>query len=32
LLQAGTGTIHFAWAGSLKPGDVHYYRVQGKLS
>lgn len=30
LLQAGTGTIHFAWAGSLKPGDVHYYRVQGK--
>jgi hypothetical protein len=23
------GTLHFAWAGSQRPGDGHYYRVQG---
>lgn len=22
--------LHFAWAGSLKPGSGHYYRIQGK--
>jgi hypothetical protein len=21
--------LHFAWAGSLRPGDGHYYRIQG---
>lgn len=26
---AGYNTIHFAWAGPLKPGIGHYYRVQG---
>jgi hypothetical protein len=29
LLQAGTGAIRFAWAGSTEPGEAHYYRVQG---
>lgn len=24
------GPIHFAWAGSLKPGEGHYYRIQGE--
>ena len=23
------GALHFAWAGSEKPGDGHYYRIQG---
>ncbi|MEP7215844.1 MAG: DUF3500 domain-containing protein [Anaerolineaceae bacterium] len=23
------GDLHFAWAGSLKPGSAHYYRIQG---
>ena len=27
--EAGTGKIHFAWAGNLEPGKGHYYRVQG---
>jgi hypothetical protein len=26
---ASPGTIHFAWAGSIEPGQGHYYRVQG---
>ena len=26
---AGPENIHFAWAGALKPGVGHYYRVQG---
>jgi hypothetical protein len=26
---AGRGAIHFAWAGSLRPGEPGYYRVQG---
>jgi len=26
---AGRGAIHFAWAGSLAPGESGYYRVQG---
>jgi len=29
LLEAGTGAIRFAWAGSVDPGEAHYYRVQG---
>ncbi|TLD72324.1 DUF3500 domain-containing protein [Phragmitibacter flavus] len=24
------GPLHFAWAGSRKPNEPHYYRVQGK--
>ena len=27
--KAGTGHIHFAWAGQQRPGEPHYYRVQG---
>ncbi len=27
--KAGLGNIHFAWAGSVVPGEPHYYRVQG---
>lgn len=27
---AGIDDLHFAWAGSLKPGSGHYYRIQGK--
>lgn len=27
---AGMDDLHFAWAGSLKPGSGHYYRIQGK--
>ena len=27
--QAGIEKLHFAWAGSLSPGEGHYYRVQG---
>ncbi|MHB1177459.1 MAG: DUF3500 domain-containing protein [Daejeonella sp.] len=26
---AGVNDLHFAWAGSLKPGNGHYYRIQG---
>jgi len=26
---AGPTRIHFGWAGSLNPGEPHYYRVQG---
>jgi hypothetical protein len=26
---AGWGKVHFAWAGSVEPGEGHYYRVQG---
>ena len=26
---AGRDAIHFAWAGSLRPGEPGYYRVQG---
>jgi hypothetical protein len=29
LERAGFDKIHFAWAGSLKRGEPHYYRVQG---
>jgi hypothetical protein len=27
--DAGTGKIYFAWAGGLKSGEGHYYRIQG---
>ncbi|MBI1764417.1 MAG: DUF3500 domain-containing protein [Acidobacteria bacterium] len=30
LTKAGLNTIYFGWAGSVKPGEAHYYRVQGK--
>ena len=26
----GIDNLHFAWAGSMKPGNGHYYRIQGK--
>lgn len=29
LTTAGMDKIHFAWAGAMKPGVGHYYRVQG---
>lgn len=28
--KTGLDDLHFAWAGSLKPGSGHYYRIQGK--
>jgi hypothetical protein len=27
--EAGIEGIHFAWAGGLKPGQAHYYRLHG---
>lgn len=27
--RAGRDLIHFAWAGSAKPGRAHYYRIHG---
>jgi hypothetical protein len=29
-IDAGWDTVHFAWAGSEKPGVGHYYKVQGE--
>jgi hypothetical protein len=29
LAMAGSGLLHFAWAGSLEPGCAHYYRIHG---
>ncbi len=29
--QAGVENLSFAWAGSLKPGIGHYYRIQGPM-
>jgi len=29
--KAGIDNLHFAWAGSLKPGAGHYYRIQGPM-
>jgi hypothetical protein len=29
LLEGGTASIRFAWAGGIEPGEAHYYRVQG---
>jgi hypothetical protein len=28
---AGIENLSFAWAGSLQPGDGHYYRIQGPM-
>jgi hypothetical protein len=27
---AGSGNIHFAWAGGFEKGEPHYYRIQGQ--
>ena len=27
--DAGFGTLHFAWAGGMEPGEGHYYRIHG---
>ncbi len=27
--QAGFERVHFAWAGGTRPGEGHYYRIQG---
>jgi hypothetical protein len=29
--EAGIDTLHFAWAGSLQPGQAHYYRLHGPM-
>lgn len=29
-IEAEFETVRFGWAGSLKPGEAYYYRVQGK--
>jgi Protein of unknown function (DUF3500) len=29
--KAGMDNLFFAWAGSLKPGTAHYYRIQGPM-
>ena len=29
--QAGVDNLSFAWAGSLRPGAGHYYRIQGPM-
>jgi len=29
IMQADTGEIRFAWAGSAEPGGPHYYRIHG---
>jgi hypothetical protein len=29
--SAGIDNLTFAWAGSLTPGDGHYYRIQGPM-
>jgi len=29
--KAGLDNLHFAWAGSLKPGTGYYYRIQGPM-
>lgn len=29
--KAGIDNLHFAWAGSMKPGAGHYYRIQGPM-
>lgn len=29
--KAGIENLYFAWAGSLKPGAGHYYRIQGPM-
>ena len=29
--KSGIDNLHFAWAGSLQPGNGHYYRIQGPV-
>ena len=29
IAAAGFDKIHFAWSGKIKPGNPHYYRIQG---
>jgi hypothetical protein len=29
IAKAGWGNVRFAWAGGMKPGEGHYYRIQG---
>lgn len=29
--EAGINNLSFAWAGSLQPGEGHYYRIQGPV-
>jgi hypothetical protein len=29
--SGGLDSIRFGWAGSLEPGEPHYYRIQGKV-
>ncbi len=29
-VEAEFGAVRFGWAGSLKPGEAYYYRIQGK--
>jgi hypothetical protein len=29
ITRAGQGRIRFGWAGSIRPGEPHYYRLQG---
>ncbi len=29
--KAGIENLSFAWAGSMQPGDGHYYRIQGPM-
>ena len=31
IVKAGIENLSFAWAGSLKPGAGHYYRIQGPM-
>ena len=27
--RAGVDRLHFAWAGGVRPGEKHYYRIHG---
>jgi hypothetical protein len=29
IIDVGTSNLHFAWAGSLVPGNPHYFRIHG---
>ena len=32
VMEQGLATFRFAWAGSLTPGDAHYFRVHGPVT
>ena len=32
VMQQGLATFRFAWAGSVTPGDAHYFRVHGPVT